>query len=132
MHDTVTWVQTPNIGERSRFCNYSGITLLPLEHNDGVTMTALSRRGEVLNCDIEIPMDAIPELIEKLESMLPWSTDAVNDLLTKAEDGDMDAGQKLSDVFDQISHDCNCACRHHGECDCIKNRILTALDFELG
>lgn len=131
MHDTVAWVQTPNIRERSGFRNYSGIKLLPLEHNDGVMMTALSRRGEMLNCDIEIPMDAIPELIKKLESMLPWSTDAVNDLLTKAEDGDMDAGQKLSDVFDQISHDCYCAFRHHGACDCIKNRILTALDFEL-
>ena len=136
MHDTVTWVQTPNISE-SGLCK-SGIQLLPPEHDDGAMMTALSRRGDVPNCEIEIPMEAIPDLIEKLESMLPWSTDAVNDLLTNAEKGDMDAGQKLSDLFDQISHGFDCAYRHHhgaAECDCIRNRIWAALDLldiELG
>ena len=60
MHGTIKWKRkTKFTGRNGHFC-CSGVELLPLEHNDSVMVSALTGRGDVARCDIEIPLEAVP------------------------------------------------------------------------
>jgi hypothetical protein len=67
MRDMVTWSRTTNFTGRNGGCKCSGVELLSLEHNKSVMVSALTGRGDVGRCDIEIPLEALPDLIAKLE-----------------------------------------------------------------
>jgi hypothetical protein len=70
MHDEVTWKRTTNFTGRNGYFKCSGVELMPLAHNSSVMVSALTGRGDVARCDIEIPMEAIPEVIAKLQALV--------------------------------------------------------------
>ena len=70
MHDTVTWERLTKFTGRNGNFNCSGVELLPLEHNNSVLVSALTGRGDVARCDIEIPLEAVHDLIAKLQALL--------------------------------------------------------------
>ena len=70
MRETVIWVRTTRFTGRNGNFNCSGVEFLPLDHNQSVLMPALTGRGDVARCDIEIPLEAIPELIAKLQALV--------------------------------------------------------------
>ena len=70
MHNTTTWVRTTKFTGRNGNFNCSGVELLSLEHNKSVLVSALTGRGDVARCDIEIPLEAIPDLIAKLKALV--------------------------------------------------------------
>ena len=67
---TTKWKRTTKFTGRNGTFNCSGIELLPLDHNKSVLMSALTGRGDVARCDIEIPLEAVPELIAKLQALV--------------------------------------------------------------
>jgi hypothetical protein len=70
MQNTTTWVRTMTFTGRNGNFNCSGVEFLPLDHNQSILISALTGRGDVARCDIEIPLEAVPELIAKLQSLL--------------------------------------------------------------
>jgi hypothetical protein len=70
MHDKVTWKRMTNFTGRNGYFKCSGVELLPLAHNRSVMVSALTGRGDVARCDIEIPVEAIPALIGKLQALI--------------------------------------------------------------
>ena len=70
MHDKATWERTTRFTGRNGNFRCSGIEFLPLDHNKSVLVSALTGRGDVARCDIEIPLEAIPEVISKLQALL--------------------------------------------------------------
>lgn len=48
----------------------AGVDLMPLEHNGTVMIAPLTSRGQVGKCDIEVPLESLPALIEHLQSLL--------------------------------------------------------------
>ena len=70
MHTTVTWERTTKFTGRNGNFNCSGVELLPLDHNKSVLVSALTGRGDVARCDIEVPLEAVRELIAKLQALL--------------------------------------------------------------
>lgn len=55
----------------------SGIDLLTLEHKNSVMLAPLTSRGDVGRCDIEVPLENLPELIEKLQAIQAAHSTAV-------------------------------------------------------
>jgi hypothetical protein len=70
MHSTATWARMTKFTGRNGNFNCSGVEFLPLDHNKSVLVSALTGRGDVARCDIEIPLEAIPEVITKLQALL--------------------------------------------------------------
>ena len=70
MHDTVTWERHTNFTGRNGYFKCSGVELLSLEHNKSVLVSALTGRGDVARCDIEVPLKAVPDLIAKLQALV--------------------------------------------------------------
>jgi len=70
MQDTVRWDRTTNFTGRNGYFKCSGIELVPLDHNSSVMVSALTGRGDVARCDIEIPLEAVPDVIAKLQAMV--------------------------------------------------------------
>ena len=48
----------------------SGLDILSLDHNGTILLAPLTSKGYVARCDIEIPVEAVPELIAKLREMM--------------------------------------------------------------
>jgi hypothetical protein len=69
MQDTVRWDRTTNFTGRNGYFKCSGVEY-PLDHNKVVLLSALTGRGEVARCDIEIPLEAVPALIAKLQALI--------------------------------------------------------------
>ena len=67
---TATWERTTRFTGRNGNFKCSGVELLPLDHNKTVLLSALTGRGDVARCDIEIPLEAIPDLIAKLQALV--------------------------------------------------------------
>jgi hypothetical protein len=57
---------TTFLGRNGRF-NCSGLELF--DYGDMVNLTALTGRGDLARCEIEIPADALPGLIEALQAI---------------------------------------------------------------
>lgn len=70
MQDTVNWRRTTRFTGRNGNFRCSGIEVVPLEHNNSLMVSALTGRGDVARCDIEIPMEAVPEVIAKLQALV--------------------------------------------------------------
>lgn len=70
MHASVTWERTTRFTGRNGNFKCSGVELYPLDHNKSVLVSALTGRGDVARCDIEIPLEAVPALIAKLQVLL--------------------------------------------------------------
>ena len=79
MRDTVTWERLTKFTGRNGNFNCSGVELLPLEHNNSVLVSALTGRGEVARCDIEIPLEAVHDLIAKLNALLRCPVEVVHE-----------------------------------------------------
>ena len=79
MHTTVTWERTTKFTGRNGNFNCSGVELLPLEHNNSVMVSALTGRGDVARCDIEVPIEAVPELIAKLQALVRCPVEVVHE-----------------------------------------------------
>ena len=54
---------------RNGYGKCNGIDLLPLDHNKSLMIAPLTSRGDVGRCDIEVPMENLPELIAKLQEI---------------------------------------------------------------
>jgi hypothetical protein len=48
----------------------SGLDLLKLDSNGTILLAPLTSKGFVARCDIEIPVEVIPELIANLQEMI--------------------------------------------------------------
>lgn len=70
MHITTKWKRMTKFTGRNGNFNCSGLEFLPLDHNMSVLVSALTGRGDVARCDIEIPMEAISEVIAKLQALV--------------------------------------------------------------
>lgn len=70
MQDTVTWERTTRFTGRNGNFKCSGVELYPLDHNKVILLSALTGRGDVARCDIEIPLEAVPALIAKLQALV--------------------------------------------------------------
>jgi len=70
MQNKATWARTTRFTGRNGNFKCSGIELLPLDHNKSVLISALTGRGDVARCDIEIPIEAVPEVIAKLQALV--------------------------------------------------------------
>lgn len=104
----------------------SGVKIMPLEINSSVLIRNCSEDDKEMNL-IEIPVEALPEVIEKLQSFLPKVL-SVPELIKKAETGDKEALDTLENLYSTLSHDKTCSSRHYGECDCSKDDIVTVLE----
>ena len=124
--ELVQWKRITNFTGRNGYCKCSGIELMNWDHNKSVNLAALTSKGMVGRMDIEIPVEALPDLIAKLQSYLP--TMDVPELIRRADAGSTDALDTLEELSGSLSHDANCSYRHKGECDCPKNDITQALD----
>ncbi len=71
MSNDVKWQRTTNFTGRNGYAKCSGLEVLPLPHNDTVMLSPLTSRGVVGRCDIEVPVEALPELIAKLSALVP-------------------------------------------------------------
>ena len=67
---TATWERTTRFTGRNGNFKCSGVELYPLEHNRSLLVSALTGRGDVARCDIEIPLEAIPDVIAKLQALV--------------------------------------------------------------
>ncbi len=67
---TTTWARTTKFTGRNGKFKCSGVEFLPLDHNKTVLIFALTGRGDVARCDIEIPLEAVPEVIAKLQALV--------------------------------------------------------------
>lgn len=65
----VRWERQTNFTGRNGYMKCSGVNFCPLAHNDSLLLLAITSRGNVARCDIEIPNEAIPELIEALQKL---------------------------------------------------------------
>jgi len=70
MATPVTWKRSTNFTGRNGYSKCSGLDMLPLDHNDSVMLSPLTSRGAVGRCNIEIPMESLPEVIAKLQSFV--------------------------------------------------------------
>jgi hypothetical protein len=67
---TATWERKTRFTGRNGNFKCSGVELYPLEHNKSVLVSALTGRGDVARCDIEIPLEAVPGVIAKLQALI--------------------------------------------------------------
>ena len=70
MHETISWERITNFTGRNGYFKCSGVELFRLDHNNSVMVSALTGRGDVARCDIVVPLEALPELIAKLNALL--------------------------------------------------------------
>jgi len=77
----------------------AGVELI--DYTDRVQISPVTSKGNVGRCDIDIPVEDIPALIEALQDI-------------------------ARENYDQIPHGPTCAKRVHGaaECDCIKAELM--------
>ena len=65
----VAWGRQTHFTGRNGYLKCNGVQFTPLQHNNSVLMLAVNSRGDVARCDIEIPAEALPELIETLQKL---------------------------------------------------------------
>lgn len=65
----VRWNRQTHFTGRNGYLKCNGVQFLPLAHNNSVMLLAINSRGDVARCDVEIPNEAIPELIESLQQL---------------------------------------------------------------
>lgn len=67
----VTWKgRTTNFTGRNGHFKCCGLDIQPLEHNESVMIAPLTSQGMVGRCDIEIPLEAMPEVVAKLQGLI--------------------------------------------------------------
>ena len=66
---TVTWERETYFLGRNGTFKCRGVELLAT--GDDLSITPITSRGITGRCDISIPQEAIPQLIEKLKALLP-------------------------------------------------------------
>jgi hypothetical protein len=66
----ITWDRLTNFTGRNGFFKCSGIELFELGHSKELMLTPLTSRGNIANCNIIIPVEAIPQLIEELKKFI--------------------------------------------------------------
>lgn len=69
MEEQVKFAKTTGFLGRNGYMKCSGIDLS--SSTDVVTLSPLTSRGDVGRCNIEIPLDNLPEVIAKLQRLLP-------------------------------------------------------------
>lgn len=67
--ESVRWSRQTNFTGRNGYFKCTGVEILPLEHDNNVMLTPFNSRGETARCDISVPLEAIPELIAKLQAV---------------------------------------------------------------
>lgn len=70
MIEQVTWTRTTNFTGRNGYFRCSGLDIQPLDHNQSVLIAPLTSQGVVGRCDIEIPLEALPEVVAKLGTLI--------------------------------------------------------------
>jgi hypothetical protein len=67
----VTWKgRLTNFTGRNGWFRCSGLDIQPLEHNQSVMIAPLTSQSMVGRCDIEIPLEALPEVVAKLQALI--------------------------------------------------------------
>jgi hypothetical protein len=67
----VTWKgRLTNFTGRNGWFRCGGLDIQPLEHNQSVMIAPLTSQGVVGRCDIEIPLEALPEVVAKLQALI--------------------------------------------------------------
>lgn len=59
-----------NFTGRNGYFKASGIDLLPLDYDKKIIITPLTSKGRLASCDITIPKEDIPELINQLKKLI--------------------------------------------------------------
>jgi hypothetical protein len=73
--EQVTWGRTTNFTGRNGYAKCNGLDIQPLDHNESVLLAPLTSRGVVGRCDIEVPLEALPEVIAKLQALIARPTE---------------------------------------------------------
>ena len=60
-----------NFTGRNGYFACGGIEVLHLNHNNSVMLSPLTSRGVVGRCDIEVPLENVPDLIVQLQALIP-------------------------------------------------------------
>ena len=67
----VKFARQTNFTGRNGYFACSGIEVLHLNHNNSVMLSPLTSRGVVGRCDIEVPLENVPDLIAQLQALIP-------------------------------------------------------------
>jgi hypothetical protein len=67
--ESVRWTRQTNFTGRNGYFLCTGVEILPLEHDNKVMLTPYNSRGETARCDITVPLEALDELIDKLQAV---------------------------------------------------------------
>lgn len=70
MTQQIKFSKETNFTGRNGYFICSGIELMTLDHNREIMISPLTSRGTVGRCDISIPKDDIPKLIESLQQIV--------------------------------------------------------------
>lgn len=66
----VRWERTTNFTGRNGYMKCNGLNILTLDHNRSVMLSPLTSRGTVGRCDVEIPLEALLEVIATLQALI--------------------------------------------------------------
>lgn len=66
---TVKFPRITQFTGRSGYFKCSGLELMALEHNKSIMLSPLTGKGDIGRCDIEVPLEALDELIETLKEI---------------------------------------------------------------
>jgi len=70
MSAKLTWKRTTNFTGRNGFLKCNGLDLLKMIHNKSILISPITSKGKIGRCDIEVPLEAIPAVIQELERMV--------------------------------------------------------------
>lgn len=70
----MTWERTTNFTGRNGYAKCKGLDLQTLDHNESLLLAPLTSRGVIGRCDIEIPLESLPELVAKLQALIAHRT----------------------------------------------------------
>jgi hypothetical protein len=73
----VKFSRTTNYTGRNGYFKLCGVELLRLLQNDSIMLTAISSKG-IARCDMEIPNEAIPDLIAALQEVHSKNVERAN------------------------------------------------------
>ena len=65
----IGWNRTTNFTGRNGYMQCKGMDVLTLPGSNSVMLSPLTSRGKVGRCDIEVPIEALPQLIEALQAV---------------------------------------------------------------